>query len=369
MAEVNASFLGESNASLIYIPCGVFFVLSPLLVGTRLWSRMRNGGSLGADDYTIMASATFAIASSAIMIISCYYGYGRHRGVLTSPNLADTLKYFYICQITYKASINLTKSSILLLYVRIFGGIRWFKRVCIGLITIIALYCIASVLATIFQCSPVRKAWEKEMQGQCINNGQFWYANGGFSIATDMIILVLPMPLVYALHAPRVQKAALMLVFALGIFVVVTSCLRLTTINIQAISPDPTYDIASTMWTIIEMNVAIMCACLPQIRPLMLKMFPRLMPGSYSNERSERPPQVTYFNEHAKADPSSSEDSRWAHIEGRDGIHLSNLANVRKGDGSSEEYILQDDKTIHKTVNYSVEYSKKSSNDTLNSMV
>ncbi|KAI0128286.1 hypothetical protein BJ170DRAFT_322745 [Xylariales sp. AK1849] len=348
----------ETNAHLIYASVGVFFVVCPLLVGTRLWSRMRKGGNLGSDDFTILAALSFALASDGIMIASCYYGYGRHALSLLPEDKALALKFFYVCQITYKTCINLTKASILLLYVRIFGGVRWFRWLCIFLTTIVGMYCVASVTATIFQCSPVPRAWDKEIPGICIDNGKFWFANSGFSIATDIIILVIPMPLVYTLQIPRVQKIALVIVFALGIFVVVTSCLRITTINLQATTTDQTYDITSTMWTIIEMNVAIICACLPQIRPLIVMLFPKLMPASFSRDRSGKPQYGSGFSNRCKSKPSMGEDGQWAHIDGRDGVHMTN---IRKGDASSEEYILQDDKThIQKTVGYSVEFSKES---------
>lgn len=148
--------------------------------------------------------------------------------------------------------------------------------------------------------------------------------------------------------------------------VVITSCLRLTTLNLQAETSDPTYDIASTMWTVIEMNVAIVCACLPQIRPLIIKLFPRLMPASYSNHRSGKPIHSSGCIRTSKINPFNTEEGRsWTQVEGKDGIQL---ANARKGDAGSEEYILQDDKTIHKTVDYSVEFSKKPSQDTLNTI-
>jgi hypothetical protein len=151
------------------------------------------------------------------MFAACYHGYGRHGYDLRPLDKIEALKYFVMTQITYKVSINLTKSSILLLYMRIFGGVKWFKCVCVSLISIIAMYCTASVVVTIFQCTPVKSAWDKSTGGHCIDNGKFWYANGGFSIATDILILLLPMPLVYTLQIPRVQKAALILVFTLGI--------------------------------------------------------------------------------------------------------------------------------------------------------
>ncbi|KAF7533940.1 hypothetical protein G7054_g6651 [Neopestalotiopsis clavispora] len=340
---------GKSNADLIYISCGIFLFFCPLLVGTRLWSRIRKGGHPGADDYTILASLGFSVATGILMFVACHYGYGQHGANLKPDDKAQALKYFVLTQVTYKASINLTKSSILLLYMRIFGKIKWFRWVCTCLIITIAMYCAASLVVTIFQCLPVERAWDKKIEGTCIDNGKFWYANGGFSIATDLLILLLPMPLVYALQIPRVQKAALILVFTLGIFVVITSCLRLTTLNLQAQTPDPTFDIASTMWTVIEMNVGIL-----------------LMAASYSNGRSARAPCDNDLPKVAKGCPPGSEESRWAHAQGKNGIHLTN---IRKGDTSSEEYILQDDKTIHKTVGYSVEFSKKRSKDTLDSCV
>ena len=215
------------------------------------------------------------------------------------------------------------------------------------------------------------------------SNQTFWYANGGFSIATDVIILFIPMPLVYQLQIPRIQKIALVVVFALGGFVVITSCLRMTTINIAATSPDSTYDIASTMWTIIEPNIAIICACLPMIRPLLVKLFPRLMPKSSSGRNQYGTAHGSsgfgtkgYLSSHSQ---DRSDPNDWARVDGKDGIHMTS---IRKGDQSSEEYILHDDKStqqqpqpqlqpdlgtavprayngIHKTVQYSVEYSKE----------
>ena len=86
------------------------------------------------------------------------------------------------------------------------------------------MYCIASVVATIVQCDPIPRAWDKTILGrrECISMAQFWYANAGFSIATDIIILLLPMPLVYSLQIPRIQKMALIIVFALGVLYVLS---------------------------------------------------------------------------------------------------------------------------------------------------
>ncbi|KAH7170127.1 hypothetical protein EDB81DRAFT_153503 [Dactylonectria macrodidyma] len=360
-----------SNAHMLYIPIAIFGVICPLLVVTRIWSRLRKGGHLGADDYAIFASLIFALLSSAVEIASCHFGFGHHAATIDPADKIEALKYFYVCQVTYKASINLTKCSILLLYLRIFGKIRWFKWLCWMLIVCVTMYCIASVTATIFQCNPVPRAFNKTIEGTCIDSGQFWYANAGFSIATDLIILFMPMALVYQLQIQRAQKAALVIVFALGGFVVVTSCLRVTTIDIAATTNDLTYDISSTMWTVIEMNVAIVCACLPMIRPVIVKLFPKLMPKSSSN--NQKYGTKSYMTGHSQA----RDKNEWIQIDGNGGIPMNS---VKKPESTgSEESILGastvqggpststgaqwqngQERAIQKTMQYSVEYSPKS---------
>ncbi len=76
---------------------------------------------------------------------------------------------------------------------------------------------IATFCAAVWQCTPISRAWDKTIPGTCIDITKNWYANAGFSIATDLIILMLPMQPLYASKLPLRQKIALMAVFALGI--------------------------------------------------------------------------------------------------------------------------------------------------------
>ncbi|KAF7556822.1 hypothetical protein G7Z17_g1133 [Cylindrodendrum hubeiense] len=371
MATTDSLDPDASNAHMLYIPIAIFGVLCPLLVVTRIWSRLRKNGHLGADDYAIFASLLFALLSSAVEVASCHFGFGHHVLTLDPADKIEALKYFYVCQVTYKASINLTKGSILLLYLRIFGKIRWFKWLCWMLIVCVTMYCIASVVATIFQCDPVPRAFNKLIEGKCIDSGKFWYANAGFSIATDLIILFMPMALVYQLQIQRAQKAALVIVFALGGFVVVTSCLRVTTIDIAATTNDLTYDISSTMWTVIEMNVAIVCACLPMIRPVIVKLFPKLMPKSSSNQKYG--PQSYGTKSFMTHSQPRGDKNEWIQIDGSGGIPLNAVkkpgstgseesilgATIQSGPSTGTDWQNNQEGAIQKTMQYSVEYSQK----------
>lgn len=111
--------------------------------------------------------------------------------------------------------MNMTKMSILMLYLRIFIQ-RWFRITCYVLLVIITSYMVAAFFASVFQCTPVARAWNKAIPGSCINITTNWYANAGFSIATDIIILTLPMYPLYKSKIILKRKIALMIVFALG---------------------------------------------------------------------------------------------------------------------------------------------------------
>lgn len=110
-----------------------------------------------------------------------------------------------------------TKASILFLYQRIFGGVRWFRRTCTGILGYIAAYCTAVTIAGILQCIPIMAAFDQTIKDKkCIDNITFGYINAFVSIATDLAILILPMKPVYHLQVPRTQRAAIMFAFALG---------------------------------------------------------------------------------------------------------------------------------------------------------
>jgi hypothetical protein len=132
-------------------------------------------------------------------------------------------KLYYFGEILYYVCVAVTKIAILLLYIRIAAGntLRTLIKIMMAFTVLSALGC---VLASIFQCTPIHKAWavSPNVLGKCINVSALFYAQAGLDIVQDCIIYVLPMRMLYQIQIPRRQKIALMFVFAIGGFVVVT---------------------------------------------------------------------------------------------------------------------------------------------------
>ncbi|KAL2071836.1 hypothetical protein VTL71DRAFT_13071 [Oculimacula yallundae] len=326
---------GESNALQVQIPCIVFFILAPVFVAIRIWSRVHMRAGLKWDDWTIIVSFTF-----------------------------------WIAQGFYKLTINLTKASILLLYLRIFVQ-KPFRIACKVMLAIILTYMVATWFATIFQCTPIARAWNKTIPGTCIDLTKNWYANAGFSIATDLIILVLPMPILYTSRLPPNQKRALMFVFALGAFVVVTSIFRMQTLDFSTKTPDMTYDILSSLWTMIEPNVGIICACLPMCRLPLTLIFPNVFPPKIIDTTSYASGPRSNNGTYGHAGTAKNE---WVPSRGGGNEERAiNLTSVSRGTGddNSEEFIMHDKETtvgiadargIHKVTDYMVTYEDDDTN-------
>ena len=203
------------------IPALVFSIVTPLVVLARFIARCTHGNHLGADDWTILASLVFGETVSICMIIACEWGFGKHTKELPKPLVTRTLELYFYAQIFYKVTFGLTKVSILLLYLRVFGVWRFFRWLCWLMIGLVMSFTIASVIASIFQCSPVSYAFNKVLpagqHGSCIDLTKFWYANAGFNIGSDSIIILMPIFPVKKLNIPLRSKIALCGVFAVGI--------------------------------------------------------------------------------------------------------------------------------------------------------
>ena len=124
---------------------------------------------------------------------------------------------FFVDQIVYKVSANLNKISILFNVKRIFVG-RTFHNWCYGLITLVGMYSLASIIATIWQCQPVSFAYDSsDPHGQCMNLTAFWLANSVYNIVTDFVVWISPLPIIYRLMLPRVTKIRLAILFSIGL--------------------------------------------------------------------------------------------------------------------------------------------------------
>lgn len=172
-------------------------------------------------------------------------------------------------------------------------------------------------------CIPVSDFWTVNRTNHtqnCLPEGPVWYSNAAIQILTDTIILLLPMPLLSRLHLPRKQKAGIILVFCVGIFVIATSSARLYELSTMVSGRDFTKTNArAAVWSSLENNVSIICACLPPLHPLISRIFsfwfrPRPLHSSHASRYHSNTTQLTSAHH-----LSSRKPSVYDHTVGADG--------------------------------------------------
>ncbi|KAG5291278.1 integral membrane protein [Histoplasma capsulatum G186AR] len=249
-----------------------------LLVANRVYFRVKLAKVLAWDDYAIIAAIISCIAMNTIPLVGVSYGYGKPWNELSKSQQLISMKLFWAVQIAYKSTLNICKMSILLLYRRIFATRKF--QIAVNIVFVfVVLYFIASVAANLLECRPVAKNFDMSIPGKCINVTAHWLANAISTSSSDIVTLLLPMPVIHRLRLPPRQKYGLMCIFALGIFVCVISVIRMTTIPFGSQAHDRSKGTVNTlMWAMVEANTSIICACLPMLRTPLSMLFPTLFP-------------------------------------------------------------------------------------------
>ncbi|KAF4930352.1 Satratoxin biosynthesis SC1 cluster protein 4 [Colletotrichum viniferum] len=259
----------------------VFTSLSFIVVALRLYTRIIVVGNVGVDDYLIPAALAASIGFSVVVMHQIKFGLGMPMATSTPDNLC-----LWATIPTYNLALLFCKLSIILSYLRVFK-VATTQKICKAMLVVLAFYGAWTVFGSIFMCVPVQAFWG-DGTGRCMDRLAFWFSNAVLNIATDIIIVVIPIPLIRTLQISRKQKIALIMVFAVGGFVCITSIIRLRSLYEISISPDTSRDgVHIATWSGIEINVAIICASAPALKPLIAKAFPKLLASTQrSNMRS-----------------------------------------------------------------------------------
>ncbi|EFQ34111.1 uncharacterized protein GLRG_09255 [Colletotrichum graminicola M1.001] len=273
--------LGESRVQEVTSILLTTWTLSFLAVSLRFLVRRLRKIQIWPEDWIIIVSLVAAgvhvFTTIGLMIRN---GTGKH--IWVGPPIATKAwaTGLFISEIAYTITLTTIKCSTLMFYWRIFGARRSIRILIWILFGVVMAWCIAVLLVSIFQCIPTHAFWDRydpvnpmsPTEFYCgVNVNMFFNANSIPNIITDAFVVMLPIPYVLSLQMSKPQKLALLGVFLLGTFVTIISMVRLHTIlSVDLKSPDITWNFCSTIiWTNVEANIAIVCACLPSLKPLL----------------------------------------------------------------------------------------------------
>ncbi|KKZ68076.1 hypothetical protein EMCG_06288 [[Emmonsia] crescens] len=237
-------------------------------------------GQFHADDWAITVAMAFGIPLGVLSVPLANAGLGKDMWNVPFDNINYILKVYYVQEVMYFVTMNVTKVSILFFYLRIFPSHK-FKIACYVVMGITVAYGTALVLAALFQCNPIHLAWEhwdgEHESYKCSNINLIGWISAAVNIVLDVIIIALPIKQLLGLALSVKKKIHILFMFGVGFFVTIVSIIRLKSLLQFGNSRNITWDhVPVGYWSTIEGHASILCACMPAIRALLRKMFPKL---------------------------------------------------------------------------------------------
>ncbi|KAK7188961.1 hypothetical protein DPSP01_013239 [Paraphaeosphaeria sporulosa] len=255
------------------------YVVAMLVVPLKIWCRKRAGGwsIMGADEIFTLCGAAFVTGTFAVIYSAVRPLLGKKiADVMQSPEdmakLPAFALYLWVANLLYTISVMFMKLSIVALYWRLFGLTRKGRIPLLLVGGVIVAWGITVFLIVIFNCDPIAGSWDLTLAttAKCVDKKSFYVGGSVPNVITDLVLVIMPLPYVWRLHASVAQRIVLGGIFALGMFVSIVSMIRLSVLLDTAGGVfDVTYTFKDVyMWSLVEINVGLTCACLPSLRPL-----------------------------------------------------------------------------------------------------
>lgn len=118
--------------------------------------------------------------------------------------------------------MGITKISIICSYLRIFASTKGTRIACFITLALLITNTALSVVLCLITCRPISLFWHPEKQQppsvieeHCFNVKFLWLSQGSINIAFDLIVIVLPMPVLKSLPVSTRERYILMSIFAL----------------------------------------------------------------------------------------------------------------------------------------------------------
>ncbi|PVH94637.1 hypothetical protein DM02DRAFT_539082 [Periconia macrospinosa] len=254
----------------------IAMILTILATCSRVGRRVFIVHAFSWHDAFITIAAINALVTSLLQMYGTGYGLGQHMKNIEPKAMPKLLKIIFSSTFPYYICNWAVKHALLLFYAEI--SFARSHRILMYIMHFVAFgFGLSSILVTVFQCTPVRKAWQLELDGHCINFIIFSYINASIMVITDLVLYIMPVVFTRNLQLRRAQRIGLNCMFGMGILVLSASVMRLHTVHMLAQDADFSYRFANAMiWAVIENHLAIIVACAPSIKSIVMLVFPHI---------------------------------------------------------------------------------------------
>ncbi|KAI0387138.1 hypothetical protein F5Y04DRAFT_77534 [Hypomontagnella monticulosa] len=269
------------------------------------------------DDYIVAATMVSIIVHAVLMANATYHGMGLHVWQFTPELNSEYYLWIGISSEFYVLSLAGFKSALILLYLQIFGVNNKFRIACYLALFYTLGYLTCNALTEFLGCNPIEKKWNSKLPGHCLNSVAANIAYGAGHMTSDLIIAILPLPMIWRLQFPTTkQKIGLSLALSSGFIAWAVACVRwaISTYN-MLIYDRPWWAGISFTFSILEVNTGLICACAATFSPLYnvfstrVKNWTSRASMSWHNSSRSRKGSVSWLSSRSEKEAPS-----WRHL-------------------------------------------------------
>lgn len=209
----------ENRQRSILIICILDTTLAIIVVALRMVTRLGLARKLGWDDWTILCAVAGHIVGLGLVVAELHYGFGRHRIYVSEWQYMEFLKFSYGEWVQTFQTLMFTKLSICFLLLRI-PVKNYFLRPLQGAVVVLIVTNIVLTCLWIFQCNPIRGAWNKQTLATCFTNAQLLriiISQAIISIISDVLLALSPLLILWKVQIEWRVKAGLCVLMGLGV--------------------------------------------------------------------------------------------------------------------------------------------------------
>ncbi|ROW09304.1 hypothetical protein VPNG_05834 [Cytospora leucostoma] len=234
---------------------------------------------------------SIGFSGTTVMVIKFnHIGY-HYRDIppMSADQVMLAARWSYASQLLYNPVLAMVKNAVLVFFYRIGGLITRIRILIYALMFLNTALMISVFFTTSLQCTPVRKAINPHISGTCINTATFFVASAALALFTDCLVMMIPIWITCSLHHMGWKKRlGVFSLLSLGFTVTGISAYRLYyTANSYYGPPDhdPTYSLGGCA-SPVEVNLAIITACGPFLKPLV----DAWLPNAFGSDSSGKHP-------------------------------------------------------------------------------
>ncbi|TIA27464.1 hypothetical protein D6C83_07758, partial [Aureobasidium pullulans] len=142
------------RSSQILVVCVIFFILSWVSVGLRVYVKAQLLKQVGWDDGAMLATLLLFTGYLICQLGSLAHGNGRRRETMTDATAQIGLMYWFFCELFYTLATSMLKVAIGLFFLRIANN-KWHVLIIKAIMYASGVLGVTYFAIVLFQCRPI----------------------------------------------------------------------------------------------------------------------------------------------------------------------------------------------------------------------